>query len=247
MNCLTQSLNTAQLNRRVKAYITDEIHALLEQSIRTDHLLIQEEDPNYLHLSLMVTYKLDKVIEQFYSKQSDIVTWFHRLELGLQNGGRPPITHLGFEGNRINRNMIQCDSLKPATLKKMLDNAKDYAVRKVLPDKKKYTTGDVLSFYFHEYTRDHMFDFKLECARKLKEIHREVLERPPLDPLPLNDMDYEELFRATRSWLDDNEFGIDVGITNTCSSSYLPPFPAAANPTKKLRVFDDLSDCEVDF
>jgi hypothetical protein len=253
MNNYTQVLNTATFHGKIKAYIIEEIHALVEQSIRMDHVLIQEEHPAFLHQSQMVSYKLDKVIETFYTNQHKIARWFQEMELSVQAPhvrGQLPMSHLGFDGFRINRTMIRCDSLKPATLKKILDNAKDYAVRKVIPDKKKFTTGDVLSFYFHEYTRLNMYDLKCECAKKLKEIHSEILERPPLNPIPVDHLDasdYEFMYSEIRRWEDDNAFGIDVGMTNTCSSSYLPPFTAAANPTKRLRVFDDMDGCEVDF
>ena len=60
-----------------------------------------------------------------------------------------------------------------------------------------------------------MFEFKLECASKLKIIHRETLSRLPLEPISLNDAGDEDIsldrmLEAAASWLDDNEFGIDI-------------------------------------
>lgn len=250
MTSQTSLLNTAQLHRKMKAYITQEISTVLQHTRRTDRILIEDEDLEYLHQSSLVICKMNTVIDRFYTHQDNIVKWFHAIEQSLPRPAHQeerPMTFLGFEGVRINRSRIRCETLKPATVKKILDNAKGYAVRKVLPEKQKFTTGDVLSFYFHEYTRVNMYDFKVDCAKKLKKIHREILERLPLDPVPLDDMDYQEMFRAIDLWLDDNEFGIDVGMTHTCASSYLPSFPDAANPTKKLSLLDDFNDGVVDF
>jgi hypothetical protein len=248
MNAQPQPLNTAQFHRKIKAYITHEIDNLLEQTIRTDRLLLEDEPPESLHQSEIVNWKMQKVISTFYTNQENILKWFLEIERSLH---RPslrvelPITYLGFEGFRINRSIIRCESLKPSTVKKLLDNAKDYAIRKEIPDKVKFTTADVLSFYFTQYTRMHMDEFKLECATKLKEIHREILERLPLDPVRLDEMDYLELFRASESWLDESGARrFNTEMTNTCSSSHLHPFSDAANPTKHFSMFDD---CEVDF
>ena len=250
MKPYSQILNTNRFHQKMKEYISNEINTVLQQYHNIDHLRIQEELPDDLHQSQMVSSHMHTVIERFYTHQHQLEDWFYTLERSLQQPtlrGQVPEPNLGFDGLRINRSAICCDFLKPALVKKLLDTAKDSAVRQVLPEKKKFTTADVLSFYFEHYMREEMYDFKLECARKLKKIHREILERPPLNTIPLDlldALDYEFMYHATRKWVDDNDFGVDVDVPlNTCSSSHAPP----SNPTKKLRGFDDLDGWELDF
>jgi hypothetical protein len=218
MNGYTQQLNTQDLHQRMTQYIHYQLLLLLQETIRMDHLLIQEERVEDLHLSQLVCYKLNKVIERFYLHQPQLLQWFQDLERSLQRPNRQDplqLTELAFEGSRIRRASIHCAFLKPATVKKILDVAKDYATNHLLPQKQRFTTADVLSVYFDHYTRVHMFEFKLECASKLKIIHRETLSRLPLEPISLNDAGDEDIsldrmLEAAASWLDDNEFGIDI-------------------------------------
>jgi hypothetical protein len=279
MTRYTQVLNTNKFHQKIKDYILNEIDVALQESKRMDHILIQEEHPDNLHQSQMVCYKLDKLIEHFYTHQHEIEDWFYEIDRSLQQpqaGRQLHNTNLGFDGVRIHRSSIRCDFLKPSLVKKLLDNAKDFAIRRVLPEKQKFSTGDVLSFYFENYLREEMYDFKLECASKLKRLHRKILERPPLNSIPLDlldTLDYEFMYRATRKWVDDNEFGVDVGPTpsssshpetlqwiddnefgvdvvptpSSSSSSHLTPIPRAANPTKKLRAVEDMDDWDLDF
>lgn len=238
MNCNTMVLNTPNFHRLIHKYIISAIHASVEQSIEADRIPIKVEPLETLHQTQWVCNKLDKVFERFYTHQIDIVRWFYEMELGLlkpPTRGHLTTTQLGFHGIRIHRASIHCDFLKPSTVKAMLDNAKEYAARQVMPESKWFTTGDVLSFYFDHYMRVNLYEYKIECARKLKEIHQETIEQLPEDPFPVNwDLFDDEgvslgaMLHGAKHWLDDLDFGVDI-------TEPIPPTSSPSPPKKRGR------------
>jgi hypothetical protein len=250
MKCYTQVLTTKEFHKHINKFIDDAIYTNIQQSIHVDHILLQDDSLDLLDLSQesqLVCYKMNKVIEGFHIHQPYLVHWFHQLEISLQLPhlrGKLPIPHLGFDGLRVNHSAICCNFLKQATVKKLLDHARSYAMRNILPDKQRFTTGDVLTYYFENHMRVNMYDFKLECANQLKRTHQAIRFHPswtfqtrirpiPHDPMPVGLLFQNEtetqteeeeiplnlMLEGAKSWLDDLDFGIDVEPTTSVSAT----------------------------